>query len=280
MKTTPIFELELPLENLQTSGITNWIIASDFHGNFEATKKFLDLIELQFTIGKYTFDNTCIVLLGDYIDYGGNSAGVVKLLMQFSLCKVYFLYGNHEEIFRELAAIRQARAETFPKNFFKLSSTRAQNSALITYDQLDRQVNKRQFNWLLNLQSPTLNIKTQVGTMWFAHGNMDDPIWGKLENTDVDFWRTDNQRIFFGGHTHKPSLEQHGTMILCNVGSIGQPRWGSKDGTFATLNIQPHNSKALIQILKFEYDVIGAYNTIKTMDNQHPYYAQRLLTGN
>lgn len=280
MRTTPIFELNLALENDQSSKIVNWIIASDFHGNLEATQKFLDHIEAQFATGRYTFDNTCIVLLGDYIDYGGNSAEVVKLLMQFSLCKVYFLYGNHEEIFRELAHIQQARAENFPKNFFRLSSTRGKNSALLTYDQLDKPENKQQFNWLLNLQSPAMGLKTQVGCMWFAHGNMDDPVWGNLENMDIDFWRSGKTRIFFGGHTHKPSLNQYGTMVLCNVGSIGQPRWGSKDGTFATLEIQPSNSKATIRILKFEYDVNGAYNDVKAMDNQHPYYAERLLTGN
>lgn len=279
MRTTPIFELQLPLENEQPSEIVNWIIASDFHGNLEATKKFLDHIEAQFATGRYTFDNTCIVLLGDYIDYGGNSAEVVKLLMQFSLCKVYFLYGNHEEIFHELAAIRQSHAENFPKNFFRLSSTRGKNSALLTYDQLDKPENKRQFNWLLNLQTPYMGLKTQVGALFFTHGNMDDQVWGKIENTDIDFWRSGKTRIFFGGHTHKPLLQQHGSVILCNVGSIGQPRWGSKDGTFATLEILPTSSKAIIRILKFEYDVKGAYNAVKAIDNQHPYYAERLLTG-
>lgn len=275
-----IFELELPLDNTQSSGIINWIIASDFHGNLEATKKFLEHIEAQFATGRYTFYNTCLVLLGDYIDYGGNSAEVVKLLMQFCLCRVYFLYGNHEEIFCELAAIHQSHTENFPKNFFRLSSTRGKNSALLTYDQLDKPENKEQFNWLLNLQPPTLLFfKTQVGSMWFTHGNMDDLLWGKLEDMDIDFWRGDKTRIFFGGHTHKPLLERHGNIVLCNVGSIGQPRWGSKDGTFATLEIQPSISKAVIQILKFEYDVDGAYNAVKAMDNQHPYYAKRLRIG-
>lgn len=279
MKMSPVFELELPLDDNQTSGIINWIIASDFHGNLEATKKFFEYIETQFAMGRYTFDNTCIVLLGDYIDYGGNSAEVVKLLMQFCLCKVYFLYGNHEEIFRELATIRQTHTEDFPKNFFRLSSTRGQNSALLTYDQLNKPENKRQFNWLLNLQSITMGLKTQVGSMVFTHGNMEDPLWGSIENMDVDFWSADKIRIFFGGHTHKPLLEQHGNTILCNVGSIGQPRWGSKDGTFAKLEIQPNHSKAIIQISKFEYDVNGAYNAVKSMNNQHQYYAERLLTG-
>ena len=279
MKTSPVFELELPLDDNQTSGIVNWIIASDFHGNLEATKKFLEHIGAEFASGRYHFDNTCMVLLGDYIDYGGNSAEVVKLLMQFCLCKVYFLYGNHEEIFRELATIRQAGADVFPKNFFRLSSTRGKNSALLTYDQLDKPENNQQFCWLMNLQSPAMCLKTQVGGMWFAHGNINDPIWGKLENMNADLCLADKTSIFFGGHTHKPLLEQRGSIVLCNVGSIGQPRWGSKDGTFATLEIQPNNSKAIIKILKFEYDVNGAYNAVKAMNNQHPYYAERLLTG-
>ena len=280
MKTTPILEIQLPLDNSQSSEkVINWIIASDFHGNLEATKKFLEHIEAQFATGRYTFGNTCVVFLGDYIDYGGNSAEVVKLLMQFSLCKVYFLYGNHEEIFRELATICQARMKVFPKNFFQLSSTRGKNSALLTYDQLNKPENKQQFNWLLNLQSPTINFRTQIGRMWFTHGNLEDPIWGNLDNMDVDFWLAREPRIFFGGHTHKPLLKQCGNVILCNVGSIGQPRWGSKDGTFATLEIQPSKSKGVIRILKFEYDINGAYNAVKALDNQHPYYAERLLTG-
>ena len=70
----------------------------DIHGRLDLTQQLISLIEKD--ISKYPKDKPVLVFLGDYIDRGPDSKGVIDILIDIS--KKYecvFLKGNHEDIF-------------------------------------------------------------------------------------------------------------------------------------------------------------------------------------
>jgi len=71
-------------------------IIGDVHGCLEMLKRLLDKID-------WNPANDRLIFLGDYIDRGKNSKGVLDLLLEISKSSslVQFLIGNHENIFLE-----------------------------------------------------------------------------------------------------------------------------------------------------------------------------------
>ncbi|MGE7623079.1 metallophosphoesterase family protein [Viridibacillus sp. NPDC096237] len=69
----------------------NTILISDIHGEL---KKFQDLL----TLANYSSDEDRLVLLGDYIDRGPDSAGVLDLVMKLQRNGAIVLIGNHESL--------------------------------------------------------------------------------------------------------------------------------------------------------------------------------------
>ena len=67
---------------------------SDIHGCLEALEEKMELVDLS--------GNNRIIFLGDYIDYGPDSGGVLRYLYDFcreaEKDKVVMLKGNHEAI--------------------------------------------------------------------------------------------------------------------------------------------------------------------------------------
>lgn len=70
----------------------------DIHGRLDLLRSLLDLIEDD--VRKRRTVRTSIIFLGDLIDRGPDSAGVVELLRTFrpAYAKTMFLMGNHEEV--------------------------------------------------------------------------------------------------------------------------------------------------------------------------------------
>jgi serine/threonine protein phosphatase 1 len=72
----------------------------DVHGHVAALRALVDLVQ--------PAANDTLVLLGDYIDQGPDSRGVLEFLLSLEgQCRLAALMGNHEELL--LAARRQAR---------------------------------------------------------------------------------------------------------------------------------------------------------------------------
>src|SRR4051794_27180497 len=67
------------------------MLISDIHGEFE---KFQDLL----TLANYSPDEDRLVLLGDYIDRGPDSADVLDLVMKLQQNGADVLVGNHESL--------------------------------------------------------------------------------------------------------------------------------------------------------------------------------------
>lgn len=77
-------------------GVDKIYIIGDIHGCLEMLERLLDKIDWNPT-------NDRLIFLGDYIDRGKNSKGVIDLLLEISKSSslVQFLIGNHENIFLE-----------------------------------------------------------------------------------------------------------------------------------------------------------------------------------
>lgn len=77
-------------------GVDRTYIIGDVHGCLEMLERLLDKID-------WNPANERLIFLGDYIDRGKNSKGVLDLLLEISKSSslVQFLIGNHENIFLE-----------------------------------------------------------------------------------------------------------------------------------------------------------------------------------
>lgn len=77
---------------------------SDIHGHLNVLRKSLEKVDL---IG-----SNCLILLGDYIDYGPESGQTLRFIFdlqrQYGPDKVIVLRGNHEEMFLEWLNIYNA----------------------------------------------------------------------------------------------------------------------------------------------------------------------------
>lgn len=72
------------------------IAVGDMHGNLQALKYLVS------EIGRYRGQDTTVVFLGDYLDRGPDTCGLLDLLIQFRNGwpgQVVFLEGNHEQWF-------------------------------------------------------------------------------------------------------------------------------------------------------------------------------------
>lgn len=80
-------------------GFMSYFAIGDIHGQLSLLKKMLSTLPL--------IDSDTLIFLGDYIDRGEDSKGVIDYLLEYDYpCSVIFLRGNHEDLFLDAAAER------------------------------------------------------------------------------------------------------------------------------------------------------------------------------
>jgi predicted phosphodiesterase len=195
-------------------------ILSDIHANLEALEAVLDDMA--------EFDVEALYCLGDIVGYGPNPAECLDVMMHAQVV----LLGNHDEA---------ARSE--PQGF----TPEAAASARWTQRQLrevleDGEAPQDRFHFLTGLPQTH-----REGDFLFVHGSPRDPLWEYVYPHDVrdagKMWALFRQvkRYCIMGHTHIPGVITEANKfhspedfdgvwklddrkILCNVGSVGQPR--------------------------------------------------------
>ena len=201
---------------------------SDIHSNMEALQAVLEDIRQH--------DVTEIYCLGDIIGYGPNPRECVDLVMPFPVV----LLGNHDQ-----------GAMFDPEGF----NPPAERAIFWTRAQLEsptEELEKKEARWYFLAERP--RIYREEGLL-FVHGSARNPLNEYVFPEDIYNHRK-MDRIFalvekscFQGHTHVPGvfIENLGVSdtyqffspeemnyqykldsrkILCNVGSVGQPRDG------------------------------------------------------
>lgn len=110
-----------------------------------------------------------------------------------------------------------------------------------------------------------------------VHGTISDPYWGKLlpeqnvEEVFSDMERAD-VRLLLAGHSHRSFLIARNGRRIVNPGSVGQPRDGFPEASYAILDGES------IVFRRVGYDVDQAAQTIRQAGLPE-YLWQRLYQG-
>ena len=207
-------------------------IISDVHANLEALRAVLDDIDKQGVEEIYC--------LGDVIGYGPDPRKCLDLVQQ---CKVVLL-GNHDYA---------ALADT--KGF----NDAARRALLWTIDQLDdpeepQLAVERRWKFLAGLP-----LTHRENDILYVHASPREPLTEYVFPEDVnkpmkmEAIFAQIERYCFVGHTHVPGIftearrfyspeklksvyRMDGNKMLCNVGSVGQPRDGNPRACYVLLD--------------------------------------------
>lgn len=182
--------------------------------------------------------DTLIILLGDLVDRGSDSAGVIETAMALRQTgrKVRYLLGNHEEVF--LAVCRNGDTKTL-RFFLKIGGdatllsypiTRAEYMALDLEElaeRLPRLVPEAHLAFLESFEDQIV-----IGDYAFVHAGIrpgvplseqrrSDLRWIREEFTDH---RGDLEKVIIYGHTIYDEVEQRGSRIGIDTGAYASGR--------------------------------------------------------
>jgi predicted phosphodiesterase len=244
-------------------------IISDIHANLEALQAvWADLTRLGVT------DVYC---LGDVVGYGPNPRECLELVMKCQVC----LMGNHDQ------------AALFDPTDFNPVAERA---ILWTRAQLEAPVPNRQAadrRWEFLAERPRLHREDDY---LYVHGSASNPLNEYVFPEDIykpqkmDRLFGQVKRYCFQGHTHVPgiftqALEFYspedvgsvypldGRKMLCNVGSVGQPRDGDPRACYVLLDGDT------IKYQRVEYDVETTIKKIYAVPELNKTLGDRLRHG-
>ncbi len=247
------------------------IIFSDVHANLEAFEAFLKIAD------EMEYDR--IFNLGDTVGYGADPNRCVEIMREREIPSVT---GNHDDVVL-------GRYE--PVNF----NPDARRSILWARSVLTED-NK---NYLRTL-GDFLWVDSSLGKAILVHGSPDDKddyIMTDVQAGEVFDSMSSRGVIYaFIGHTHKAcywlkdmdgGIKQincdsdacsvklrHGEAMICNVGSVGQPRDGTSKGCF----IEWDDIGNSINFIRFEYDFSKTRKKIIDA-GLPPLHGQRLGSG-
>lgn len=266
------------------------LVMSDIHGNLEALSAVLRDAEQYGRIEQ-------IIILGDIIDYGADSVGVINTL--YSLmdkgCKITCLKGNHEEAFYNYDTSLSSMIKT-PHGQLSMSITRR-----LLEESPDATDKLSQILETSNCK-PEFELHDGFRPLILAHGTLDNPLRGVKERlhtyrqnscssdkissitnrlysdncevTSVLFAPTHllGSSVVLGGHTHLQGWYAENNSIYLNPGSVGQPRNGDPRAHYLILNI------TMMRFMKVPYDIDTAAS--KIVDAGYPkFLATRLYLG-
>jgi predicted phosphodiesterase len=249
-------------------------IISDVHGNLEALQAVLKDIESQGVSEIYC--------LGDVVGYGPNPRECVDLVMS---CKLVLL-GNHDQ-----------GALFDPEGF----NPPAERAIFWTRGQLESangDNGDRQRRWEFLVDRPRCHREDGV---LFVHGSARNPLNEYVFPEDI-YNQRKMERIFalvektcFQGHTHVPGIftehlpddlyqfqspeeldylyKLNGRKVLCNVGSVGQPRDGDRRGCYVLFDGET------IRYRRVEYDVETTIRKIYAINDLENFLGDRLRDG-
>lgn len=173
-------------------------LISDIHGNYEALKRVLEVLD--------DLGITDIYCLGDVVGY----------------------YPQVNECCDELRR-RDARCVMGNHDWYMVSGTDCPRSRSVN-DCLRYQrkiITEDNIAWLASF--PVIRAEHGVS---MVHGGWRDPIDEYLAYED-GYFKDMKLPYFASGHTHKQTLIKDGAKIYCNPGSVGQPRDGDARAAFA-----------------------------------------------
>ncbi len=181
------------------------VIISDVHGNYDALKALAE-----------SYDELWV--LGDLVNYGPDPYEAVDFIR--SAAK-FIVRGNDDHA---VAFGEDARC-----------APRFHDMATATQKVSEDQLTESQKTFLQELP---FNLQFQRDDKWFylCHAEPSDPLYA-YRSADSDAWVKEVENIsadvLLVGHTHKPFIRRIGDKVICNPGSLGQPKTGKPDACYA-----------------------------------------------
>lgn len=207
------------------------LLIADIHANWEA------LLALQ----QAEPQPDAILFAGDAVGYGPDPAACVRWLRAHTTLAVR---GNHDECFAQgqLVGVPPELAEAandtiaYARHFFSA-------------------------NTLSDLQRWSTSASSELGgtIFYLTHGTPDNPLGGNLNPAlcpEADLhWMFDDipGEVIVLGHTHMPALRRFGAKLIVNPGSLGQPRYGVPDATYAVWE----DGHVQIKHLHYNHDAVA-----------------------
>ncbi|WP_160670424.1 metallophosphoesterase family protein [Clostridium sp. C8-1-8] len=203
-------------------------VISDIHSNLYALLRVIEDIDSQ--------NVDTVICLGDLVGYGPQPNEVIAMIKRRGLLCIK---GNYD-------------ASVVDNGFTYIRDTNINSFSLPwTVDEL-RASNKY---YLENLPSSiTLNIDNKK--VLFVHGSpkkIDEYLYDT--NPDLEsIVSAIDEDILVCAHTHIPMIKQVHDKMIINGGSVGKPKNGSPDSTYAIIDISKGRSvKAEIRKVSYEY---------------------------
>jgi putative phosphoesterase len=117
--------------------------------------------------------------------------------------------------------------------------------------------------------------------MMFIHGGPEYPLDQYIYpdmNDEIkgcfDFMELINVNALFMGHTHIPFKAEMNGKLICNPGSVGQPRDGDSRASYLFYDMENHN----VEFRRVQYDPTATINGVKK-HNFSSELGERLLVG-
>ncbi len=187
------------------------LVFSDLHGNFDA------LLALQAVESK----PDAVLFLGDIVGYGPEPQLCLGWIRSNS---TYAVRGNHDE-----AAARDVPSRCPPDLEDLAEATKAYTRRMLNQVDLDylgslpleETVSLGGVRFYLTHAAPSDNLAKPLPLM----DHKESELAAEIAHLETD--------VVFLGHTHVPEIRQVGQTVLVNPGSLGQPRHGTPDPTYA-----------------------------------------------
>ncbi|MEK9162427.1 MAG: YfcE family phosphodiesterase [Chloroflexota bacterium] len=213
------------------------ILIADVHANWEA------LLSLQRAEQK----PDAVIFAGDAVGYGPDPSNCVKWLLANVTVAVR---GNHDE------AMVQGDVDGIPVELREAArESIAYSRKILAREDIIR---------LSHL--PVTNQSSFGGAKFFVtHGTPTNPLSGQLNPATCSefdlhtMFDSIDADVIVLGHTHLPAIRVFGKKIIINPGSLGQPRYGVPDATFAAWD------DGRIQIHHLHYDHDAVANKIRLL---------------
>jgi putative phosphoesterase len=187
------------------------LLLADVHANWEA------LLTLQ----RAEPQPDAVLFAGDAVGYGPDPAHCVRWLIANATAAVR---GNHDE-----ALVTAALAGAPPELEEAARETLAYTRFLLPRADCER----------LRQWPTAASVILGGANFYLTHGTPIDPLGGQVNpatRPEVELHSLFNgiaADVIVLGHTHVPAIRQLGGRLIVNPGSLGQPRYGVPDATYA-----------------------------------------------
>lgn len=201
---------------------------SDIHSNIEALKSVLEDIEKR--------EIETIYCLGDMLGYLNKPNEVVDLIRERN---IETIIGNNDE-------------DIILKNF-KENEVKEWTYKKLTSKNID---------FVKNLKK-VISITVGDNKVKLVHGSPTScrEYLKEGEENTLKTLMTLQEDILVAAHTHLPYIDFYNNKMIINCGSVGKPKFGSPNASYAVLSIEEND--VISEIVEVEYDVEAAVRSLE-----------------